>query len=240
MKISKVESAYQHRFLKNLVSNIGYYLLKYLIIGPFFKIWIPTETYGLENIPKQDGAVIVSNHQAFIDHLILPIYSPRKIRFWAKAGWWGHGAKAQLQGLFFELMNQVPVYRVGGSSGEESINTAAACVKRGELFAIYPEGTRSPDGRIYKGRTGAVRVAIKAASPIIPSAIVGTGPLQKNRFFPRRGKVILIIGKEISTKNISINDKEKIRNLTDAVMNEISKLSGIEYVNEYARKRGAE
>lgn len=221
------------------VTRVAMWLLKHVCPGPQLRVWLRADVSGRDALDRVQGAVIVSNHQAFADHLVLPLNIRRPVRFLAKAEYWGRGPKGRLQGLFFTITNQVPVDRDGGSGATSAIDVATEWVRRGELFVIYPEGTRSPDGRIYRGRTGAVRVAIRAGVPIVPSAVVGLHGLQPaGRIIPRRGSYKLLFGDPIQIPaDVRADDRAAVRRITDEVMEAIVDLSGLEYVAEYAPRR---
>lgn len=224
---------------KRLVALFSYSALKWVLVGPALRVWMRGDIENIEVLDTVRGAVIASNHQSFIEHLLLPLHSRRPVQFWAKTDWWGQGIKGRMQGLFFTLTNQVPVDRSGGDAAAAAIDAAVRAVRRGDLFGIYPEGTRSPDGRVYRGRTGAARVAVKAGVPVVPCAVVGTGALQpKGRFMPRRGRFRMVFGEPIQTRHLGPDPTpEQLRALTDEVMESIVRLGGLEYVDEYARRR---
>jgi 1-acyl-sn-glycerol-3-phosphate acyltransferase len=221
------------------MGRISHWILKYLLVGPWLRMWMRGKISNGRVLKEVSGAVIVSNHQSFIEHLLLPLHSPRPVQFWAKSDWWGDGLKGRLQGLFFTLTNQVPVERSGGAGANAAIEAAVLSVQSGNLFCIYPEGTRSRDGRVYRGRTGAVRVAALAGVPLIPSAVVGTGALQPiGKFWPRRGRFEMRFGDPIVLDFDAESMTElELRLATDRLMMEIVKLGSFEYVDEYARKR---
>jgi 1-acyl-sn-glycerol-3-phosphate acyltransferase len=238
--LSSADGAYSKSPVKDATARGVYWTLKHLTVGPLLNFRMKGDVVNSDVFDRVQGAVIASNHQAFIDHFLLSLKVKRVVRFWAKADWWGTGLKAQLQGFFFAVLNQVPVDRSGGGGGERAIQLAADCVSAGELFAIYPEGTRSKDGRLYKGRTGAVRVAVEGRVPVVPSAILGTGILQPGkRFIPAAGRYKLLFGEPIDVSRAygKAEDSALIRELTDEVMDAIARLGNLEYVDEYARKR---
>lgn len=214
-----------------------YWLFKYVLIGPFLRIYNRPRVEGLENIPTDGPAILASNHLAAADWLFLPLFAPRRITFLAKAEYFTTpGIKGAFQKWFFTAAGQVPIDRTGADAAESALNTARAQLDKGKLVGLYPEGTRSPDGRLYKGKTGLARLAIESGVPVIPVAMIGTndvnppGPL---RFKPK--KVTVRIGTPIDfTRFEGLGGNRFIeRAVTDEVMYELMQLSGQEYVDIY-------
>ena len=152
-----------------------YWVLRHIVLGPVVsKIFRPIEE-GTENVPETGAAIVASNHLSFADWLFMPLALDRRVTFVAKSDYFtGAGIKGWAQKRFFAGTGQVPIDRTGGRASEGALRAGLKVLQRGELFGIYPEGTRSHDGRLYKGRTGVARLALLAGVPVIPSAVIGT------------------------------------------------------------------
>ena len=188
---------------------------------------------GLENVPREGGAIIAANHLAVIDDALIPITCPRMVHFMGKAEYFeGKGLKGKFKKWWFTSVGVFPVDRSGGNKSLGALEHAREIIEDGHLFGIHIEGTRSPDGRLYKGHTGAARLALETGCPIIPVAIIGSDKLQPvGTVIPKKGKPITVERK--SADEITHDD---LRSLTDAVSEAIRKMSGQEYVPEYAQK----
>ncbi|MCN9239821.1 1-acyl-sn-glycerol-3-phosphate acyltransferase [Streptomyces sp. RY43-2] len=201
-----------------------------------FRPWVE----GLENIPAEGPAILASNHLSFSDSLFLPAVLPRKVTFIAKAEYFTTpGVKGRMKAAFFKGAGQLPVDRSGArGAGEAAIKSGIEVVERGELFGIYPEGTRSPDGRLYRGKPGGLaRVTLATGAPVIPIAMIDTEKIQPpGKVVPKLMRPGIRIGKpmDFSRYQGMENDRFVLRALTDQVMYEIMKLSGQEYVDIYA------
>jgi len=155
-----------------------YLFLRRFFVGPLVKLLFRPKVTGLENIPATGPALLVSNHLAFCDSIFLPVAVPRQIVFPAKSEYFtAPGLKGKLVATFFRSVGQIPIDRSGGRASLAALNTGLEILEKGELFGIYPEGTRSPDGRLYKGKTGVARMAIVAGVPVIPVAMIDTEKL---------------------------------------------------------------
>ena len=198
----------------------------------------PTVT-GLENIPRSGGAIIAANHLAVIDDALLPITSPRMIHFMGKAEYFeGKGLKGRFKKWWFTSVGVFPVDRSGGDKSLGALAHAREIIEDGHLFGIHIEGTRSPDGRLYKGHSGAARLAFETGCAIVPTAIIGSRELQMpGTVLPKKGKTRVIYGKPIDVPKKSFYEitHDDLRALTDRVTAEIQKMSGQEYVDEYAQ-----
>ena len=152
-----------------------YWALKHVLLGPAItKVFRPVEE-GADQVPRRGPAILASNHLSFADWLFMPLALDRRVTFAAKSDYFtGVGLKGWAQKRFFAGTGQVPVDRRGGRAGEAALRAGLKVLQRGELFGIYPEGTRSHDGRLYKGRTGVARLALLAQVPVVPSAVIGT------------------------------------------------------------------
>jgi len=152
-----------------------YFFLKNFVLGPILSILFRPWVRGAENIPKQGGAIIASNHLSFVDSIFLPLKIRRPVTFLAKSDYFtGKGVKGALIRWFFKSTGQLPIDRSGGKASEDSLNTGLGVLERGLLLGIYPEGTRSPTAKLYRGRTGIARMALEAQVPVIPVAMIDT------------------------------------------------------------------
>jgi len=215
-----------------------YWVLKNVLLGPVItKIFRPIHE-GTENVPDQGAAIIASNHLSFADWLFTPLAVDRRITFVAKSDYFTRaGLKGWAQKRFFAGTGQVPIDRSGGRASESALRAGLKVLQRGELFGIYPEGTRSHDGRLYKGRTGVARLALLSGAPVIPSAIIGTDIIAPP------GKIITKIvsptvkfgqSLDFSRYEGMSEDRFILRSITDEIMYAIMELSGQEYVDMYA------
>jgi 1-acyl-sn-glycerol-3-phosphate acyltransferase len=201
-----------------------------------FRPWVE----GLEHIPEEGPAILAGNHLSFSDSFFLPAVLDRKVTFIAKAEYFtSPGVKGKLTAAFFKGVGQLPVDRSGvRGAGEAAIRSGLEVLARGELFGIYPEGTRSPDGRLYRGKPGGLaRVALRSGAPVLPVAMVDTEKIQPpGQVLPKLMRPGIRIGKpmDFSRYQGMENDRFIQRALTDEVMYEIMKLSGQEYVDMYA------
>lgn len=216
-----------------------YGAMKVAIGGPLkvtFRPWVE----GLENIPAEGPAILASNHLSFSDSFFLPAVLDRKVTFIAKAEYFTTpGVKGRLTAAFFKGVGQLPVDRSGArGAGEAAVKSGIEVLERGELFGIYPEGTRSPDGRLYRGKPGGLaRVALATGAPVIPVAMIDTEKIQPpGKVLPKVMRPGIRIGRPLDFSRYQGMDHDRfvLRALTDEVMYEIMKLSGQEYVDMYA------
>lgn len=215
-----------------------YWVLKKVVLGPIltllFKPWVD----GERNVPETGGAILVSNHLSFSDSIFLPLVLQRRITFPAKMEYFtGKGIKGRATAAFMRGVGQIPIDRSGGSASEAAIQSGITVLRRGELFGIYPEGTRSPDGRLYKGKTGVARMALEAGVPVIPVAMIDTDKAQPTgQIIPKVMRIGIRIGKpmDFSRYEGMQDDRFVLRSITDEVMYELMLLSGQEYVDVYA------
>ncbi|MEV6306735.1 lysophospholipid acyltransferase family protein [Actinoplanes sp. NPDC051861] len=198
--------------------------------------WRP-RVEGIEHIPRTGGAIFAGNHLSVADELFLGAVVPRHLAFWAKSDYFtGTGVKGFLNRKLMEGLGAIRVERAGGRAALTAFDAAIPALHSGDLVAVYPEGTRSPDGKLYRGRTGVARLAVAAGVPIIPVGMLGTEKVQPiGRLYPKlmRNTVTVKFGKPIETIGRS-DDRTALRELTDQVMLEIQKLTGQEYVSRYA------
>ncbi|MER5612597.1 MULTISPECIES: lysophospholipid acyltransferase family protein [unclassified Streptomyces] len=217
-----------------------YQVLKYVIIGPLLRLFFRPRIEGLEHIPEEGAAIVAGNHLSFSDHFLMPAILKRRITFLAKAEYFtGPGVKGRLTAAFFRGIGQIPVDRSGKEAGQAAIREGLGVLSRGELLGIYPEGTRSHDGRLYKGKVGVAVMAITAQVPVVPCAMVGTFEIQPpGQTVPRIKQVTIRFGEPLDFSRYAgmENQKAAVRAVTDEIMYAILGLSGQEYVDEYAVK----
>ncbi|PLS30479.1 acyl-phosphate glycerol 3-phosphate acyltransferase [Bifidobacterium margollesii] len=209
------------------------------VFGPIARHRLGPGATGVRNIPRTGGAIIAANHLAVIDDALLPLTCPRMIHFMGKAEYFeGKGIKGKFKKWWFTSVGVFPVDRSGGSKSLGALEHAREIIEHGHLFGIHLEGTRSPDGRLYRGHTGAARLAFETGCPIVPTAIIGSRELQKpGTVIPKKGRTRIIYGTPIPVMKKAAADitHDEIRALTDQVMEEIRRMSGQEYVDEYAQ-----
>jgi 1-acyl-sn-glycerol-3-phosphate acyltransferase len=217
-----------------------YWLLKWVFIGPLIKLVFRPYAEGTENVPEEGGAILASNHLSYSDWLFMPLTIPRRVTFVAKAEYFTTpGLKGWLQKTFFSGAGQVPLDRSGGRASEGAIATGLRILSAGELFGIYPEGTRSPDGRLYRGRTGVARMALESKVPVIPLAVIGTDVVAPpGKIYGRHTRPHIRFGEPLDFSRYQgmESDRYVLRSITDEIMYEIMQLSGQEYVDVYATK----
>ena len=215
-----------------------YWVLKRLVLGPILRLLFRPWVEGEENIPPEGAAIFASNHLSFSDSIFLPLVLPRRITFLAKADYFtGRGVKGRATAAFFKGAGQLPVDRSGGGAGDAALNSGLKVLRRGELLGIYPEGTRSPDGRLYRGRVGVARMALEAACPVLPVAMIGTDKAQPaGKKVPKIMRIGVRIGKPLDFSRYEgmENDRFVLRSITDELMYELMLLSRQEYVDMYA------
>ncbi len=215
-----------------------YWFLKWIALGPILRVVFRPHVEGGEHVPATGPAILASNHLSYADWLFMPLTISRRVTFVAKAEYFTTpGLKGWLQKKFFSGAGQVPIDRASGSAAEGALSTAKRILGDGDLFGIYPEGTRSHDGRLYRGKTGVARLALETKVPVIPVAVVGTDvvapPGKKfgsfTRPYVRYGRPL-----DFSRYEGMENDRYILRSITDEIMYEIMRLSGQEYVDRYA------
>ena len=217
-----------------------YWFLKWIALGPWLKLVFRPHVEGSENVPSSGPAILASNHLSYADWLFMPLTLPRRVTFVAKAEYFTTpGIKGWFQKKFFSGAGQVPIDRSGATAAEGALASARRILAEGELFGIYPEGTRSHDGRLYRGKTGVARLALETGVPVIPVAVLGTDlvapPGKKFGTFTRPG---VRFGKPLDFSRYEglENDRYILRAITDEIMYEIMQLSGQEYVDLYATR----
>ena len=209
------------------------------VLTPLFRAAWKWDIQGLENVPAEGGAILCPNHTSVLDSFFVPAMLPRRVTYVGKAEYMDSWKTRRI----FPALGMIPIDRTGGDAAERALATAQRVLERGELFGIYPEGTRSRDGRLYRGKTGPARLALRANVPIIPIGIRGAREVMPpDAKFPNlRKPVTLIFGKPIDVSRYAgrANDHLILRQIIDEVMYEIRELSGQEYVNEYASRKAA-
>jgi 1-acyl-sn-glycerol-3-phosphate acyltransferase len=192
----------------------------------------------MENIPTSGAAILASNHLSFSDSIFLPLMSRRPVVFLAKSEYFtGKGIKGALTRWFFKSTGQLPIDRSGGKASEASLNTGLGVLGQGQVLGIYPEGTRSPDGRLYRGRTGIARMVLEAKVPVIPVAMIDTEKVQPiGQKMPKIRRIGIIVGEPLDFSRFDGMEGDRIvlRAVTDEIMYELKQLSGQEYVDAYA------
>jgi 1-acyl-sn-glycerol-3-phosphate acyltransferase len=220
---------------------VFYWVVK-AVLWPFLRVVFRPWTEGTENVPRTGPAILASNHLSFSDHFFAPLPLPRKVVFLAKAEYFtGRGLKGLVSRAFFSGVGQIPVDRSGGAASERALRTGLRVLASGELLGIYPEGTRTPDGRLYRGKTGVARLALEARVPVIPTAMIGGFEFQPpGKITPRlRVRPGVRFGRPIDFSRYygMEQDRTVLRAVTDEIMYELMNLSGQEYVDEYAQRR---
>lgn len=220
-----------------------YWVLKRVLLGPLLRVLFRPHVEGLAHVPRYGPAILASNHLSFSDSIFLPLVLDRRITFPAKMEYFTDpSAVGRLKAFFFRGTGQIPIDRTGGQASRAAIDAGLEVLARGELFGIYPEGTRSPDGRLYRGKTGVARMAMEAGVPIIPVAMIGTDKAQPTgQKIPTITTIGVRFGEpiDVSAHIGRHDDRVLLRSITDEVMSSLQELSGQEYVDEYAATRKA-
>ncbi len=215
-----------------------YWFLKFIALGPLLKLVFRPRSEGLENVPEEGPAILASNHLSYADWLFMPLTLNRRVTFVAKAEYFtSPGIKGWLQRLFFSGAGQVPIDRSGADAAAGALLSAKRVLGQGDLFGIYPEGTRSHDGKLYRGKTGVARLALESKVPVIPVAVVGTDVVAPpGKKFGSFTRPVVRFGKPLDFSRYQgmENDRYILRSITDEIMYEIIRLSGQEYVDLYA------
>jgi 1-acyl-sn-glycerol-3-phosphate acyltransferase len=215
-----------------------YWLMKYVVIGPIVKaIWRPW-IIGRRNVPSEGAAILASNHLSFVDSVFLPLMIDRPVAFLAKSDYFtGRGLKGWSTRMFFKATGMIPIDRSGGKASEASLNTGLQVLGRGDLLGIYPEGTRSPDGKLYRGRTGIARMALEAHVPVVPVVMVDTDTMMPiGTRMPRIVRVGIVIGEPLDFSRFEgmEGDRYILRSITDEIMVALQRLGEQEYEDVYA------
>ncbi len=222
---------------------MAYWLLKVALTPLFLLLW-RVQVEGREHVPADGAAVLAANHQSFCDSLFIPLAVPRKVTFLAKAEYFDSPKTA----WFFRAVGQIPIRRGSGKEAERALETAADALGEGRLVALYPEGTRSLDGLVHRGRTGVARLSRERGVPVVPVGIQGTRAVQPvGKRLMRPGKTVVVrFGPPMwmppgadRPDAPAAQDRRELREFTDTLMHEISGLSGQPYVDEYVPKRSS-
>lgn len=213
-----------------------------VVAGPALRLLARTEVTGADNVPATGPAILASNHLSVIDSIFLPLMLSRPLVFAAKSEYFtGTRLRDRAVAAYLRATNQLSVDRAGARAAQDMLEAALALLRFGELFGIYPEGTRSPDGRLYRGRTGIGWLALHSGAPVIPVAMIGTERiLPPGQRIPRPGKIGIRIGEPLTFETLQGTGAKQRRVVTDEVVQAIQKLSGQEYVPMYASVRKAE
>ena len=224
--------------------TVGYWLTKYTV-GITLKILFRSRAWGVKNMPRRGPVILASNHLSFSDHFFGPLPVRRKVIFLGKSEYFtGRGLKGLISKVFFTGLGVIPVDRGGGVASERAIGTGLRVLAAGNVLGIYPEGTRSPDGRAYRGKTGVARLAIESGAPVVPCAMIDTFQLQPSgTLWPNwRVRPGVRFGEplDFSRYHGREADGQLLRTITDEIMLAIANLSGQEYVDIDARRAKAE
>jgi 1-acyl-sn-glycerol-3-phosphate acyltransferase len=215
---------------------VAYWVLK-AILTPILRFLYRVRAEGLEHMPMSGPVILASNHVSFCDSIFLPLVLRRRVTFVAKAEYFENPKTA----WFFRAVGQIPIKREGGSASQRALASAGEVLQEGGLFGIYPEGTRSPDGRLYKGHTGVARLALQHRVPVVAVAMVGTREAQPiGQVVPRFFMPITVRFSRPMTFDRYYDraeDPRVLREITDSIMFELRELSGQDYVNQYAKRK---
>lgn len=221
-----------------------YWAAKNFLVAPtanmVFRPWVK----GRANVPQTGGAILASNHLSFSDSIFMPSQLNRQVHFLAKSEYFnGSGVRGWATRKFFHYSNQLPMDRSGGQASLNSLQAGLDLLEDGGLLGIYPEGTRSPDGRLYRGRIGLAKLALATGAPVIPIAMIGTDKVQPiDRKVPKIRRVGVIFGAPMHfgrDETAATGQHQQLREITDEVMDSIRRLSGQEYVDAYSPKKSS-
>jgi 1-acyl-sn-glycerol-3-phosphate acyltransferase len=222
------------------VAAMFYEMMKNAVLGPPLRVLYHPNVEGLENIPAEGPAILASNHLSFSDSIFLPLVVDRRITFLAKSDYFTTpGVRGWMTKQFMDAAGQVPIDRSGGKASQAAIATGVRVLREGNLLGVYPEGTRSPDGRLYRGRTGPARMALAAPAPVIPVAMFGTDRIQPTgQKIPSLHPLEIRIGAALDFSRYAgmQDDRFVLRSMTDEIMYALMELTGQEYVDIYAPK----
>jgi 1-acyl-sn-glycerol-3-phosphate acyltransferase len=222
-----------------------YWFLKYVAVGPLVRLVYRWRPEGAHHVPRRGAVILASNHLSASDWIFMPMSVRRRVTFLAKAEYFrGTGPKGMAQRLFFAGSGQVPIDRTSASAAEDAILTGIRILREGKVLGIYPEGTRSPDGRLYRGKTGVARMTLETGAPVVPVAMTYTP-----RAIPLPGKLGRLLGSKLVRVQVRFGepldfsryaglsgDRFVERSITDEIMYEIMEMSGQEYVDLYGAK----
>ncbi len=215
-----------------------YWFMKNLIAGPILRTAFRPWVTGAENIPHSGAAILASNHLSFIDSIFLPLVIDRRVTFLAKSDYYTtRGIKGWAIKNFLKAAGMLPIDRSGGKASEASLRTGLGVLAKGDVLGIYPEGTRSPDGRLYRGRTGVARMVLEGGVPVIPVAMIDTEKVMPiGKRIPKVRRVGVVIGEPLDFSRFEGMESDRfiLRSITDEIIYELSQLSNQEYVDVYA------
>ncbi|MFI9722788.1 lysophospholipid acyltransferase family protein [Streptomyces sp. NPDC052396] len=221
-----------------------YFMIKTVVLVPLLRWLFRPRVEGLAHIPPTGAGIIAGNHLSFCDSFLMPVMLRRRVTFLCKQEYFtGRGLKGRLTAAFFRGIGQIPVDRSGREAGQAAVDEGLRVLGRGELLGIYPEGTRSHDGRLYKGKVGVAAMAIRSGAPVIPCAMIGTFEAQPvGRRLPRLVPITIRFGEPLDFSKYAgmADQREVLRAATDEIMYAILKLSEQEYVDRYAAEAKAE
>ncbi|MFG1952512.1 lysophospholipid acyltransferase family protein [Micromonospora sp. NPDC048830] len=217
-----------------------YWLMKYIILGPLLRLIFRPQVEGLQHVPDTGPVILASNHLSFSDSIFTPLVVKRKVTFIAKAEYFiGKGIKGWLTKMFFVGSGTIPVDRSGGRAAQAALDTQLRVLRAGGIAGIYPEGTRSPDGRLYRGKTGVARLALESGAPVVPVVMLNLDEIQPpGKLIPKVERVRIRFGAPLDFSRYAglAGDRFVERAVTDEIMYELMELSGREYVDVYAQK----
>lgn len=220
-----------------------YYFFKNVVLIPLLRWVFRPKVEGLHHLPGQGSAIIAGNHLSFSDHFLMPVMVKRRIRFLGKMEYFtGRGVKGKLIAAFFRGIGAIPVDRSGKEAAQAALDTGLGVLNGGELLGIYPEGTRSHDGRLYKGKVGVAAMALKSGAPVIPCAMIGTFEAQPTgKLLPRLVPITIRFGEPLDFSRYEGMEDHRavLRAVTDEIMYAIWRLSEQEYVDTYAAEARA-
>jgi 1-acyl-sn-glycerol-3-phosphate acyltransferase len=219
-------------------STVFYWIMKNIVVGPIllaiFRPWV----VGLQHVPKEGPVILASNHLSFIDSIFLPLVVDRPVVFLAKSEYFtGKGLKGWATKMFFQATGQLPIDRSGGKASEASLNTGLRVLREGRVLGIYPEGTRSPDGKLYRGRTGVARMVLEAGVPVVPVAMIGTEEVMPiGTRIPKVRRIGIVFGAPLDFSRFEgmEGDRFVLRSVTDELVYDLRELSDQQYVDVYA------
>ncbi|WP_449277163.1 lysophospholipid acyltransferase family protein [Leucobacter sp. GX24907] len=215
-----------------------YWIFKHLIIGPLLKTIYRPWVEGSENMPATGPVIIVGNHLSVVDSFFMPLMIDRRVYFLAKSDYFkGRGLTGWIVKNFMLAVGQLPIDRSGGKASEASLNTGLSVLEQGNVLGIYPEGTRSPDAKLYRGRTGVARLVLESGALVVPIVMIDTEKAMPiGAKLPKIRRIGTVIGKPIDFSRFAgmSADRFVLRSVTDEIMFEIQRLSGQEYVDVYA------
>jgi len=218
-----------------------YDFLKRFAVRPLLRIFFKVDVQGLNNIPASGGAILASNHLSVSDSVFLPASLERSVVFLAKDDYFnGKGIKGRIVAWFFRNINQLPMDRSGGQKSAESLASAKSALNEGKLLGIYPEGTRSPDGRLYRAKLGVAKLALETGVPVIPVAMINTDKVQPiGQRLPHPGRVGIKIGKALDFSHLRAEaaDPKVMRQVANEIRQAINRLSGQTYADVYAPRK---